>query len=45
VKLMLEPIMLDENGQEVEVLIDSADFADSGVSDDTGSEELLDAPG
>lgn len=45
VKLTLEPIMLDENGQEVEVLIDSADFADSGVSDDTGSEELLDAPG
>ena len=43
VKLTLEPVMFDEKGQQVELLIDSADNEDSAVSGGAGGEELLDA--
>jgi hypothetical protein len=42
VKLTLEPALFDENGNQVELLIDAADDAETG---DDGGEELLDAPG
>ena len=42
VKLSLEPVLLDENGNQLELLIDTADdIADSSTGD---GEELLDAP-
>ena len=42
VKLTLAPVLLDQNGNEVELLIDTADEAgDSSAGD---GEELLDAP-
>jgi hypothetical protein len=41
VKLSLEPVLLDENGNQLELLIDTAD----DIGDSTGDgEELLDAP-
>ena len=43
VKLSLEPVLLDENRNEVELLIDAAD--DMGDLSTGGGEELLDAPG
>jgi Trypsin-co-occurring domain 2 len=43
VKLTLEPAMFDENGQQVELLIDTADNEDSAASSGAGGEELLDA--
>ena len=43
VKLTLEPAMFDENGQQVELLIDTADNEDSPTSSGAGGEELLDA--
>ena len=43
VKLSLEPVLLDENRNEVELLIDTAD--DMGDLSTGGGEELLDAPG
>ena len=43
VKLTLEPAMFDENGNQVELLIDTADNEDSTASGGAGGEELLDA--
>jgi len=43
VKLSLEPVLLDENRNEVELLIDTAD--DMGDLSTGDGEELLDAPG
>lgn len=40
VKLMLEPVLFDEKGQQVELLIDEEDSTTSGGG---GGEELLDA--
>lgn len=43
VRLTLEPALFDENGNQLELLIDAADdIADSSTGD---GEELLDAPG
>jgi hypothetical protein len=43
VKLTLEPAMFDEKGQQVDLLIDSADNEVSTASGGAGGEELLDA--
>ncbi len=42
VKLSLEPVLLDEDGNQLELLIDTAD--DIGNSSTGDGEELLDAP-
>ena len=45
VKLTLEPVLLDEHGDQVELSIDAAEDADNLVTGgDDGDEQLLDAP-
>jgi hypothetical protein len=45
VKLTLEPALFDENGHQVELLIDAADHAEDSLAGDDGGEDLLDASG
>jgi hypothetical protein len=45
VKLVLEPVLFDENGDQAELLIDAAEDAGDSLTGDGGGEELLDAPG
>jgi hypothetical protein len=42
VKLILEPVLLDNTGNQVELLIDTADEAEVSVARGGGDEQLLD---
>jgi hypothetical protein len=44
VKLTLEPILFDDKGNQVELLIDTGDDAGSSLAGADGGEELADAP-
>ena len=44
VKLTLKPALFDENGNEVELLIDAAEEDEDLSTRDDGDEQLLDAP-